>query len=124
MNEAVYPQPEAWTQRRPAAVVGTPGEPRGVTVTVWDATPVPPAPPGDDYRRAIDQHRDISRMFERLAQYEDAARHRDRMHACKDRAINACCSLCDPRCESWHTTHEAATAWLYDHRMNVHGTQV
>jgi hypothetical protein len=111
---AAYPSVDAW--------FGVP-ETWDKVIGVRDGTPLPPEPSGDDYRRAIAQHRDISRMFERLAQYEDAARHRDRMHACKDRAINACCSLCDPRCESWHTTHEAATEWLYDHRINVHGSR-
>jgi hypothetical protein len=120
--EALYPPAEAWPTRS-KATVGTPGEPWGVTVDVWDATPTPPSPSGDDYRAAVAVHKDVSRLLERMNRYEDAARHRDRMHACKDRAINACCSLCDPRCESWHTSHEAATGWLYEHRLTVHGTE-
>jgi hypothetical protein len=110
-----YPPSGAWR--------GTPSPWDKGRVLVIDSTPTPSAPSGDDYRAAVAVHKDVSRTFERFGDHEAAARHRDRMHACKDRAINACCSLCDPRCESWHTTHEAATGWLYEPRLTVHGTE-
>ena len=116
-----YPPAGVWYERRPVATVGTPG-PWGVTVDVFDATPLPPEPTGDEYRAAVLMHRNLSGMFEVQGRYERAARHRDRMHACKDRAINACCSLCDPRTETWHTSGQDATEWLYHHRTTVHGS--